>query len=120
MTEKVGADQSVIIMTIDGQDYTLDCMEFTARECGLLKRIGHIAGVAAIPAAIEALDLEAIVALAVIAMKRAGIIANPEELLDGEVGIIKLKFPESEDPPTPAPETGQMQPPESADCGILP
>lgn len=89
---------TIITFTVEGEDYDLDCSEFTARECGILKRVGHIRGVMDIPSALDVLDLEAIVAMAVIAMKRVGVNANAEKLLDAESGDISIKLPDSEEP----------------------
>lgn len=112
--------QTTLVVTVNGEDYVLDCSEFTGRECGVLKRIGHIRGISELPEAITAGDLEVVAALAVIAAKRAGIIINPETLLDGQIGNIKIALPESEDPPTPAAETRQEKTSTCEESGILP
>lgn len=105
MTAKV-PEISTVIITVEKEDYTLDVTEFTPRECGVLKRVGHVAGVAALAEALPAGDLEAIVALAIIAAKRAGVTLDPEALLDGKLGTIKFTVPEEKiDPCAPGSES---------------
>lgn len=94
--------QTIIVITVEGKDYPLDCSEFTAREVGVLKRIGHLRGPSDMAEALKAVDLEAVAALAIIAMQRAGKNVNPEALLDAKLGEIKISLPEAEADPTPA------------------
>lgn len=96
----------VLVITVEDVKYTLDCNQFTPRECGLIKRIGNVRGVAEIPQALVAGDMELVVALAVVAAKRAGKILNPEALMDGEGGLILVNIPSETDdnPPTEAAE----------------
>ncbi len=91
-----------ILVTVKKDEYPLDITEFTARECGVLKQIGHLRGINDIPAAIQAVDLEAIVALAVIAANRAGVAVNPDELLDGKAGIVRLNIATEDADPSPS------------------
>ena len=87
-----------IAIEVEGATYLLDCSEFTAREVGILKRDGHIRGAMDIPQALQAGDLEAVAALAMIAMLRAGKQVNFDALLDAKAGVIKITLPEEKDP----------------------
>lgn len=97
---------TTVNITVEGEDYVLDCTEFTAREVGVIKRIGNVKGLLDVGPALESGDLELIVALAIIAAKRAGVTLDPEALLDGKAGVVKLSIPTPEggDPPACMPE----------------
>ena len=103
---------SGIVLIVEGQEYPLTWSEFTPRESGMLKSIGHIGGIADIPQALKSGDLEAVVALAAIAMRRAGVYVDIEKLLDGKLGKIVMKI--SDENPTKA---GQKK---LGDAGVLP
>jgi len=101
MTEKAIYNEkelSTIVITYDGVEYPLDITEFTARETGILKRVGHIAGPGALQEALNAMDMEAIVAMTVIAIQRTGAIVDPTSLLDEKMGDgkIHIQLPKSE------------------------
>lgn len=102
--------EGVITVSIDGMDYTVDVTNFTGREVGILKSVGHIKGFADFGDAMLAGDLEVLAALAGIAMKRAGHEPDFEKLLDMPLGKIVVSAPDEPDP-TPAPQ---------ADCGATP
>ena len=104
-------DDTKIIITVEDNDYTLDINEFTGRECGLLKTIGHIKGMLAIPEALQAGDLEAVTALAVIAMQRAGKSVNPQKLMNADMGSIMVKLPDDDSDPTEAAKKRQAAKP---------
>ncbi len=109
-----------IIIEYEGEKYPLNIAEFTGRECSVLKSVGHIHGVGEIPQALIAGDLEAVVALAVIAMKRAGVVVNPDELLDAEVGVIRINIPDDENPTSGATERPNQTPPPNPEEPGLP
>lgn len=97
MTTEPKPQGTTVVLTVEDVDYPLDIAEFTGRECGVIKSVGHVKGVNEIPDALDAGDLEVIVALAVVAMRRAGVRVNPETLLDGKAGTIKIGLAETEE-----------------------
>ncbi len=80
----------ILEITVEGVKYVLDLAQFSGRETGILKRVGELRGVAEIPAALAAGDLEAVVALAVIAARRAGVTLDADRLLDAEMGAVRV------------------------------
>lgn len=105
MMEDLNNIPTVIVITVEGKEYPLDCSEFTGREASQLKNLGRIDGIAEIPKAIKALDLEAISVMAAISMVRAGINIPievlVEKLLDAKMGEIKIDIPAGETEPRP-------------------
>ena len=98
---------------IDGLDpyngtYPLD-LSFNFRDFREIKRITGIRA-AEVMEALEAGDLDIVVALASIALRKAGVQHDPEVLFDAQIGSIEIDFGEEEaevveDPPTSADET---------------
>lgn len=86
----------VITLTVQERTYELDVREFTGRETGILKRVGHIGGLADLGPALMSLDLEVIAALAHIAARRVGVDLDVDKLLDAELGAIVLGSPEAD------------------------
>ena len=112
MTKKQSA---TVIIKVDGMAYYLDAADLTPRETGVLKRVGHIGGIAELPAALKSGDLEVVAALAGIAMARAGHEPNYERLLDLPLGMFDIEFPEGDEAPlSTTPEApGTLSSPES-------
>lgn len=81
---------SVLTITVEGVAYDLDLAEFSGRETGILKRVGMIRGVSEVPEALRAGDLEVVVALAVIAARRAGVTIDADRLLDAKMGVVTV------------------------------
>ena len=102
---------TVITITVEDEDYPLDVSEFTARECGQLKSIGHIRGVLEIGDALQAGDLETVAALAVIAMQRAGKAVNPASILNMDFGKVLVHIPDDDSDPTEAAKKRQAAKP---------
>ena len=102
-------NNTTIIITVDGMEYPLDIQNLTGKEVGIIKRIGHVNGINAVPDALEAGDLELIAALAGIAIARTGANVIYDKLLDMPIGMINVKLPDdSESSDTPlagTPET---------------
>lgn len=90
MSKEPDQPDTTIKVTVEGVEYPLDLSEMTGREVGVLKRVGHIKGVGDLPEALQAGDLEVVVAVAVIAMSRAGVTADAERLLDAKMGVIRI------------------------------
>lgn len=90
----------------DGE-YELDISRFTMRELHTIKRIAGIRA-GEIADALKATDTDVVVALAVVALNRAGKDPDEDRLWDSQTGMIKLVFEESdESPPEEEPaETG--------------
>ena len=87
-------NKNLVLQISVGEDvYDLN-FEFTARECGRVKRIAHIKGLGEIATALEAGDLEVCVALAVVAMERAKRHVNVDDLLDAKMGNIRVDIPD--------------------------
>lgn len=84
-----------VVVTVDGVDHALDIGNLTGRESGVLKRVGKIKGVLEVADALRAGDMEVVVALAVIAMQRSGINADPERLLDMPHTMFRITIPEN-------------------------
>ena len=86
-------------VTIDGVDpyngtYPLD-LAFSFRDFREIKKISGIRA-AEVMEAIEAGDLDIVIALASIALRRAGVTHDPEVLFDAQVGSIEIDFDEEE------------------------
>jgi hypothetical protein len=95
----------VLTITVEEVPYSLDLTEFSGTETGILKRVGHIGGVAQIGSALQAGDLELVVALAVIAARRVGVTLDHQKLLDAKMGAVTINVEEPEvdaGPPAPA------------------
>ena len=76
-----------LIIVVDGAEYSIDSGNLTFRELDLIeRRTGKPMGVA-----FQERNASAMVALAEIAMKRDGIKADYEKLLDMPVGAIDIK-----------------------------
>lgn len=101
------SDNTTVNIEVDGIEYALDIKNLSGRETGVLKRIAHLKGINDIPEALQSGDLEAIAALAGIAMARSGIAPDYEKLLDLPVGMITVKLPEGDD--TPLAQGGQRE-----------
>lgn len=110
---------TTIIIEIDGMQHVLDIANLTARETGVLKRIGHLKGTRDIPDALNNADLEAIVAMAGIAMTRSGVKdVDYEKLLDVPINKIRVMLPGADEAPlaqapemeAPTPETAGTRP----------
>lgn len=80
-----------MIVVIDGMDYPIDIGDLTGKEVRLLKEHGHVLGIAVLGDAIMAGDLEALAALAGIAVLRSGGTPNWDKLQDMPTGKIALK-----------------------------
>lgn len=96
MSTEADKQDATIVVRVEGVEYPLDLSEMTGREVGVLKRVGHLRGVVDLIEALQYADQEAIVAVAVIAMSRAGVTADPERLLDAKMGTIKIDAGTSE------------------------
>ncbi|MBA3844261.1 MAG: hypothetical protein H0X39_16870 [Actinobacteria bacterium] len=96
-------DDITIRLKVDGQDYAVKLTlqpptwGLTPREHGVIKRISGEAG-AKLFAALGDMDPQTLVALAVIAMSRAGARPNEEALLDG---VSTLELIAEEEPAVP-------------------
>lgn len=90
---------TTINIEVDGVEYALDVKNLSGRETGVLKRVAHLKGINDIPDALTSGDLEAVAALAGIAMTRCGITPDYDKLLDLPVGMITVKLPEGDDNP---------------------
>ena len=101
----------VITITVDGMEYPLDIGDLTGREYGVLREVAHIEGLSDIGVGIDKRNMEVVIALAGVAMQRAGIKVDFDRLLDMKIGDIKLDIPDVD----PTPEADK--PPESVTPG---
>lgn len=93
------SNKASIVFTIDGQDYPFGG-DLSPRELGYVKRVSGVRA-GELEEALQAGDAEVVVALALIAARRAGQTPDEDALLDGkaEVGV---RFEDGADagPPT--------------------
>lgn len=88
--------ESIICFEVDGMKYDLDVADLTGREIGVLKRVGHVAGIGEVPSALEAGDFEVVAALTGIAMARSGQTPDYDKLLDLPLQSFALVVPEDD------------------------
>lgn len=98
-----------VVISVDGVGYSLDVSNLTGRESGVLKRIGKVGGVLGVPRALEEGDIEVVVALAGIAMKRAGIEPDYDKLLDLPIGMFRIDLSERPTQAGTSPAVGGTQ-----------
>lgn len=103
----------ILIMSIDGQDYPIDG-DLTPRELGYVKRLSGVRA-GELEDALGAGDVEVIVALAMIAARRAGQSPDENQLLDGKAVIgARLAGVDGDRPDAPSPGqvlAGDVPPP---------
>ena len=102
--DEVSKDTTVILKH-DGMEYKLDAGNLNGEEVGVLKRVGHVPGIVGLFEALEAGDLEALIALLGIAMARVGQQPTWGKLMKLTVSDIAVVIPEETKDPTRAGET---------------
>lgn len=103
---------TILVLVVDGREYKIEISStsnigMTPREWGVMKRIASVPGPAAFMDALMAYDVEAVAALAIVAMRRAGQPVDEDKMLDG-LYTLELRFDGADDAADPPVEEGEV------------